>query len=277
MKIVAFAVLALLPLLAIAQVPSPAPLEPPASAQELATITERGRALYDYDQAAWHGTDAARAVAGNDTGGLGFYIAFRTSPGWVVDFGALDSTGKAFITVLEAQSADGVHFTAGRLTPPRNDTGFLVAAAHAIRTAEAAFSFAPGYHYNVAVLPRGDGTLYVYLYPAHSDDTTGPAGGDERFTISADGAQIVEAHRMHRNMLTRTSFTYPRPGAHLVSVWMREVIDPHPQDSDVFLVLSRKPRVPEYVNARGQLYLIQTDGTIEYQGPAETTRVPAPN
>ena len=39
-----------------------------------------------------------------------------------------------------------------------------------------------------------------------------------------------------------------------------------PQDTDVFHVLSRKPAIPEYVLAQGELYKINVDGTIEYQG-----------
>ena len=271
----AFALSALLlftmPLQVAAQAPSPSPsLGPPPTQEELDAITERGRALYAYDQAAWHGTDAAHAIAGNDTAGLGFYIARRTATGWTVDFGTLDSTGKSFVTVFEAQSNDGARFTAQRLTPPRNDTGFLVAAAHAIKTVEAQFTFDSAYHYNVAVLPRDDGTMYVYLYPASSADAPAPFGGDGRFTVSADGLQILEAHRMHRRVLWQ-SFAYPKPGAHLVAGFLHEVIEDRPQDSDVFLVLWRKPSIPQYVNARGQMYFIRTDGSIEYKGPAGST------
>jgi hypothetical protein len=35
---------------------------PKISPEELAQITERGRALYAYDQAAWHATDAVVAT-----------------------------------------------------------------------------------------------------------------------------------------------------------------------------------------------------------------------
>ena len=58
----------------------------PVSAAELSAITQRGRALQAYDQAAWHGTDAAQAVVGKDTSGLEYYIAQKNASGWVVDF-----------------------------------------------------------------------------------------------------------------------------------------------------------------------------------------------
>jgi hypothetical protein len=65
----------------------------PATPDQLAAITQRGRNLYAYDQAAWHGTDAARALLGSDSTGLQDYIARKTASGWEVDFGALDSAG----------------------------------------------------------------------------------------------------------------------------------------------------------------------------------------
>ncbi len=259
--------LVVLPLQVAAQTPSAPWRTAPATSDQLAAITERGRALEAYDQAAWHGTDAARAIAGDDTRGLTAYIAQRTPNGWTVDFGALDSTGKAFVTVLEAQSADGVHFTAQRLTTPRSDTGFLPAAAHAIQTAEATFTPVHGHRYNVAVLPRGDGTMYVYLYPGQSDSKVFPFGGDERFTISADGMQILDAHRMHNAILEERIEPNAPGGPHLVAGFHSDVVEDIPQDTDVFLVLARKPQVPEYVNARGQRYYIRTDGSIEYKGP----------
>jgi hypothetical protein len=241
---------------------APALAQPaPASPQELAAITQRGRALEAYDHAAWHGTDAAQAAAHGDTTGLEVYVARQTPAGWVVDFGKLDSSGSTFLTAIEAQSTDGLHFTAARIAPARSDTGFLVGAAHAIKTAQAAFTPISGYKYNVAVLPNPDGTMYVYLYPAQSDPKIFPVGGDERFTVSTDRTKIVEAHRMHNSILAQNM-----NGA--VAGVRSVVVANVPQDTDVFHVLARTPPIPDYIVAQGQMYKINTDGTIQYQGPA---------
>ncbi len=240
----------------------------PASVDELAAITQRGRALEAYDQAAWHGTDAARAVVGADTSGLEVYVAQKTAAGWVVDFGKLDPGGAAFSTVLEAQSADGLHFTARRLTPARSDTGFLVAAAHAIQTAEADFAPVAGFPYNVAVLPNADTTMYVYLYPAQTNPNIFPVGGDERFTVSADGLKILDAQRMHNAVVAQPQDGTAPAGLHTVAGVRSVVVASVPQDTDVFHVLARKPAMPDYINAQGQMYLIETDGTIVYKGAA---------
>ena len=261
---------------AILMSPALAQQPPPASPQELAAITARGKALQAYDQAAWHGTDAAIAVAGSDRSGLKYYIARQTSTGWNVDFGTLDPTGTTFLTTIEAVSPEGPHFTAQRLTPARSDTGFLVAAAHAIQTAGAAFKPVSGVKYNVAVIPNTDSTMYVYLYPAQVDPKIFPLGGDERFTISADGNKILDAHRMHNSILARPADAGPGapPNTHAVAGFHTVVVENVPQDSDVFHVLARKPPLQEYVSAQGQLYLINTDGSIEYKGPAGTTPQP---
>jgi hypothetical protein len=172
----------------------------PATPDQLAAITQRGRNLYAYDQAAWHGTDAARALLGSDSTGLQDYIARKTPTGWEVDFGALDSAGTSFLIRAQAQSTDERHFTAQAFAPPRSESGFLVTAAHAVATARAAFVPVEGYAYNVAVLPNDDGTLYVYLYPAQAKLNVYPVGGDARYTISAE-----------RIACTRTFFWRRRP------------------------------------------------------------------
>lgn len=243
---------------------SPSPLPAPATADQLAQITARGRALQAYDQAAWHGSDAAEAVAKGETTGLEMFVAQKTATGWAVDFGKLDASGKSFATVYEAVSPDGLHFTAQRFAPPRQDTGFLVAAAHAIKAAEGRFLFARGFKYNVAALPAADGKLYVYLYPAQTLARIFPIGGDARYTFSADGLSMLEEHRMHKSVLAVDADAGVPAGSHTVAGFHTDVVENIPQDTDVFHVLARTPAIPDYVSALGYLYKIDTDGSIEY-------------
>ncbi len=247
----------------------------PATPDQLAAITQRGRNLYAYDQAAWHGTDAARALLGSDSAGLQDYIARKTASGWEVDFGALDSAGTSFLIRAQAQSTDGRHFTAQVFATPRSETGFLVAAAHAVATAKGAFVPVEGYAYNVAVLPNDDGTLYVYLYPAQEKLSVYPVGGDTRYTISSDGTRILETHRMHKNILfAKTASPIGPNGGRLVANVFKEVLADVPQDSDVFHVLAREPHLPSVIIAQGQRYFIDVNGAISYKGPAEPNASP---
>ncbi|HVS47042.1 MAG TPA: hypothetical protein VMS32_10330 [Verrucomicrobiae bacterium] len=254
-------------LLALALSSSGSAQTAPANPAQLAAITERGRRLEAYDQAAWHGTDAARAIAGPDRAGLKYFIARRTPTGWDVDFGDLRADGTAFLTVLEATSADGLHFTAQRFTPARADTGFLVTAANAIAVTEGSFRPIAQRRYNTAVLPNDDGTAYVYFYPAQTVSEIFPLGGDERYKVSADGKTILEDHRMHQIIL---DVAQSAPvGTTAVAGWHTDIFSNVPEDTDVFHVLARTPPTPDYVGAQGQMYKIAIDGTITYQGAAK--------
>jgi len=234
---------------------------PPRVPNDLASISQRGRVLAAYDRAAWHGSDAAEAIAKGDDAGLRFFIARDTAMGWVVDFGELDPTGTAFLTRYEARGTDGAHFLAQKFAPPRSDSGFLPAAAHAILTAEAAFTPVKGYKYNVAVIPNADGTMYVYLYPAQVDRDHFPIGGDERYVLSADGKAILDAHRMHNGIINQSMTSDAQTGT-LAGTWHTVIVDDVPQDTDVFWVLARQPAIPDYVSAKGHMYRINVDGSI---------------
>lgn len=64
-------------------------------------VTARGRALYEYDQAAWHATDAVQAT-NPPTQGLGRYIARKSDTGWKVAFGHLNDARDKFLVAYEA-------------------------------------------------------------------------------------------------------------------------------------------------------------------------------
>src|SRR5215470_18399509 len=71
---------------AVLVIPFIAPAADAPSREELDAITERGRALAAYDQAAWHSTDAVLALKPRG-GAVTHYIPRRTPTGWVVAFG----------------------------------------------------------------------------------------------------------------------------------------------------------------------------------------------
>ena len=76
---------------------------PPAKAQEamaptqedLAAITERGRLLYEYDQAAWHASDAVQMANPKSVEGQR-YIAKKQAGKWTVIFGKLNADHSRF-------------------------------------------------------------------------------------------------------------------------------------------------------------------------------------
>lgn len=246
---------------AAAQSPSPSPS--PSTDDELAQIAMRGRLLAAYDQAAWHATDALMAVVGKDTTGLGLFVVRFTPDAFIVDFGALDGSGKAFLTAYEATGRDTQHFTIRAFTPAQTDTGYLLAAAKAIQLTKSNFQGVSGHTYNYAVLPNQDGTLYVYWYPAQTTRIV-PLGGDERFMVSPDGVTILEAHRMHRSILYLDPSKGVPGGSRTSALFHTDLFSTVPEDSDVFHVLASSPPVPEYVDAQNMLYAIDEKGNIRF-------------
>jgi hypothetical protein len=230
----------------------------PLSDSELSAITERGKFLDAYDRAAWHATDAVVALHPT-TGAVRRYIARKTAAGWVVVFGRLNETHDAFEIVYEAtQGSKPAEFTVKTFDPPQHDTGFYLAAAKAIELAlqNATLEKRP---YNTYVLPLDSGELYVYILPAQTKENPFPLGGDVRFRVSADGANITETRQLHKTILPVSKVP---PGAKTVSGVHSHVLTDTPEDTDVFHVLTQNPPMPELVATRSGNYSIQTDGTI---------------
>lgn len=239
------------------------------TAAELAAITERGKFLAEYDQAAWHATDAVRPQVPANEQNIRFFIARKVGEKWIVDFGKLNAEKTEFFTAYEAsEAADLQHFTVAAFSAPRPDSGFLTSAAKALT--QALTVFGPVQRpYNTAVLPQPDGTFYVYLYPAQTRADIFPLGGDERFLFSADGQSILERRRMH-NAILELPPTQPEIGGKtLVGGFHTAVRDNIPEDTDVFHVLARRPLLPEYISAQGEMYVVKTDGSIEDRGPVK--------
>jgi hypothetical protein len=94
-------------------------------------VTARGRALYEYDQAAWHATDAVQAMHPPDQS-VGRYLALKSDKRWTVVFGHLNDHHDKFLIGYEAtQGAAPQEFTVKKLDPPEEDTAFYLAAAKA--------------------------------------------------------------------------------------------------------------------------------------------------
>ena len=229
---------------------------PADSNQVLKGITERGRDLFAYDQAAWQGTDAFFQIK-PETRGLAHYVCSRTPGGWVVTFPRWNETHDRLLVVYEARQVDG-KFVAMRFDKPSAAPNAIVAQERALELASKDFG-TPGRPYNSAILPASDGSLYVYLYPGQTKENVWPLGGDVRYTISADGTRIVEKRRLHEAILEMEI----KPDQHQVSGYHTHTVSELPEDTDVLYVLNRKPSMPEFIATGKQLFVVAKDGTIE--------------
>lgn len=229
----------------------------PANA-ELAAITKRGILLAEYDSAAWQAFDALKATHPVE-GRVGRYIARKVEVGWLVDFGRLNEAGDKFLLAYEAiRTGNTAQFEVKGFDPVREDKGWNLAAAKGIETAMRDFG-GSSRSYNIAVLTAERGGFYIYLYPAQVEASVYPLGADVRYHISPDGTKIIEKRQMHKTIIESVP---ARKDVKVASGYHSHVLSEMPEDTDVLLVLTRKPRVPEIVVAGPYMYTIEVDGKI---------------
>jgi hypothetical protein len=227
---------------------------------ELAAITARGVLLAEYDTAAWQATDAVTAAHPIESR-ANLYIARKTDPGWTVDFGRLNEAGDKFLLAYEAiQTATTTKFEVKSFDPVKEDTGWNLAAAKGIKAAKRDFG-ETSRPYNIAVLPADGEGMYVYLYPAQVKAGVYPLGADVRYHVSPDGTKITEKRQMHKTIIESESVSASVPGT-AAGGYHTHVLSDLPEDTDVLLVLTRKPRVPEIVVAGTHLFTIDVNGKI---------------
>lgn len=228
--------------------------------EELAATTERGKRLYEYDQAAWHATDAVEMANPRAVEGLRA-IAKKGTSHWTVVFGKLNADHSRFRITEEAREQATLRdFAVSKEPEEREDEGFFLYAARAIEVAMKDFG-GPNRPYNVAVLPAPEEQLYVYLYPAQKEARVYALGGDVRYLVGADGTKLLEKRQMHRT-ITEVAL---RPGKRVVSGSHTHVWSDLVEDTDVFHVLTRDPAIPEFISTPHFLYQVKTDGTIELE------------
>jgi hypothetical protein len=74
------------------------------------------------------------------------------------------------------------------------------------------------------------------------------------------GTKIIEKRQMHKNVIDYAPPT--SAGTIAAGGYHTHVLSDVPEDTDVLFVLTRKPRVPEFVGAGQYMYTISVDGKI---------------
>lgn len=244
----------------------------PGQAQ-LDEISARGRALAGYQRAAWNAT--VQLMATNpDPAAVQRYVAYHADSGWVVAFGRLNTQRDTFYVstiavpaAVNGQRVDSV-FEFHKFDVPGPDVDFLVRATRAMDNAVAALG-AKSRPYQAAAIPVENGDWLVYLTPASDFSTSFPLGDDVRYRISADAERILETRRMHKGVVEfdRADRTGP---ARLAAGTHKTSIRDEPEDSDIYHVLTRQPRVPEIVETKHFRYMVDVDGSIRLLQGRET-------
>jgi hypothetical protein len=239
-----------------------APLHAQLKGKELQTyldgVSERGRLLYEYDQAAWHGTDAFFELK-PDTLGLGHYVCIKQDNGWSVLFGSWNEAHTKFLIRYQADELNHTgKFTAKKYDLPKEAPASVAAMERAIDLVLTDFH-GENRSYNLSVLPTPENNFYVYVYPAQVNDSIWPLGGDVRYIISTDGSKIMEKRQLHKTII-EVEFD---PSKSNVFGYHTHVLSDVPEDTDVLCVLSRKPLLPEIISAgKNRVFSVETDGSI---------------
>jgi hypothetical protein len=239
----------------------------PPHPSELEQISARGRALAAYERAAWHAYAQLLATK-PDPRFTQRYVAYRADSGWAVAFGRLAASRDTFfvshiaIPALVAGKRVETSFFIQRLATPGIDTGYLARAARAMDTATALY-WPTTRPYDAAALPVADGSWWVYILPAPNREGAWPLGDDMRFRVAADGRSVLETRRMHLGTLEFDRSKRPAE-SRMVAGMHRTIVSDLPEDTDVFHVLTRSPRVFEYVFTPRFLYQINEDGSIRF-------------
>lgn len=245
--------------------------------EELDAITARGRLLAEYDFASWHGTDAvlaARPRAGLIEG----YLARQKPDGlWEVVFGRLSVKSDTFYIAFRAvqREAGSELFTTYEMRPPAPDQGYFLLAARALYVSRADFGRQTRPYSATVVRVAGTDEWYVYFIPGPRNDSVWLNGGDIRYRVSADGRTITERRRLHNATLEFVSPPQKLDSSELDASFQTIVLDDRPEDTDVFHVLVRRPRVRGLFVSRSYYFMIDSTGRIvAYDRDTTATRDP---
>ncbi|MEO1730755.1 MAG: hypothetical protein AAFR64_08455 [Pseudomonadota bacterium] len=229
-------------------------LATPANAQNpsksetdgVARALQLGEAIYRYDQAAWHGTDAMlKAIKDPRKAGVAGWIVNEVESGHEVVF---------YRRVEGGYEAVWSGIYNGKKVKSKRRYG---AGERALTAAEAAKAYAgklpsgekmqrcSDKRFNSVVMPTGkeDGSLYVYyLVPQPSHDTF-PFGGHHRFEVR-DGGIVA------RRAFTNSCLNLPIKGAEDKSgptaLTISHLLDPIPTEIHVFSTFAAQ--LPIYVS-----------------------------
>ena len=230
---------------------------------ELDAITWRGRIIAEYDFAAWHASDAILALQPRAELVRGFVARQKSDGAWEVVFGRPSASADTFYIAFRAVAKErhSSAFTTYEMRPPSADVGYFARAWRALKVSVA--DFGPvSRPYNPMVVPTAGQEWYVYLVPAPTVAGVWPHGGDMRYRVSADGRTILERRRLHNAILDFSAGLRP-DSVDLMATIRAIVLDERPEDTDVFHILTRTPRVPGLFGSKSYYFSIDLNGWIK--------------
>lgn len=252
----------------------------PASAQrtipsaDLATVSARGQAIYDYDHAAWHTTDTmvARHLPDAVMGAIRGWVVEPHGDALRVSYFGL--TGDTPYAIYVADYARGA---VSNERVPSTDSDRALSPL-AIRLAAARVVAARAGKtllkcnerpFNTVVLPPdASGIIPVYLLTPQTVNEQYPMGGHHEIDIAADGS--VAAQRDFTRSCLTVGDTDPPADGKPVAIYLTHLLDPHPTEIHVFSSLTA--RQPIFVGtADGAMWSVE-GARISRESPPTSAR-----
>ncbi|MCB0720199.1 MAG: hypothetical protein KDD65_17250 [Bacteroidetes bacterium] len=239
--------------------------KPRIDRKELDRVNALGLALYAYDQAAWHGTDAVypylQSPSGNVDPRVAGYIVERDADEWIVMFGRVASDNASYEVASEARLDSSYDvISADSFEVAERRTGFALDAGIALAQVKSRFVAPEKVAYNSIVLPISDRTLYVYMLPAQPDDLVYYVGADFKWEFDRRKGEIVGEYRLHNALLTFD--LSEQPDAVTAS---SAVLSDIPTETDVFYAASRPnadSKATHYVTTSDWVFLLDANGVV---------------
>lgn len=220
-----------------------------------------GREIYEQDSYAWRATDLVLAehpdLAPKDISG---WLVERRAAGALVRFFKVEDGGNlkpiydiSFVTFeAEPTSArsDG--------TPVTDDEKIQFAARQlALQSIKDSCSD----NYNTVVLKDPERDSWLVYVLAASTTTDVVVGGHYRFSIGADGKQLLESERLSRSCMVMS----PPPGGdkQIAALGVTQLVSDTPLETLVFLSLLHK--LPFYVKTASGFWLVDGDKISKQQ------------
>ncbi len=232
---------------------------PEAHDADIALATSRGKMIYDYDQAAWHSTDAlledvkdARAL------GIQGWVVTKVAAGLdVTYFGRNDQGPYGIYSAVWTGTAtiDRKRIAPGAAAVLQPEQLRLIAAREA--ASPVGLLTCSNKPFNTVVLPAekpGNPDLVYYLTPQISANSI-PFGGHHRIAI-------LNGKETGRRSFTRGCMELPLPTGKkrkkLAALMVTHLLDPIPTEAHVFNVFASQ--VPLYVGTQsnGQLWSVES-------------------
>ncbi len=236
---------------------------------KIAEINRLGTMLYQYDQAAWHGTDAIIPLMveiENLSELIQGFVVKQTESGWSKAFGRIEKSDKehAFYIVFEAFLDENFReISSHYYEDNRIDIGFYRDAMRARNIAAKRFEPNEEVPFNTAVIPANDDLFYVYFMPAQPAINVHYVGGDVRFTYSVSQDSIVDTKVLHQRILA-VDLRDDNVSASIST----GVLYDHPVETDVFFAISRRPisgtNLRHIVMTETWIYMLGPNGIFDY-------------